>query len=86
MTSRYDVNSCEKSKALDIIKNFLNWTRTMKENIKKCVAMAMKRFDDSSVHRKDFERLGNSVCCPFDPELNIAGVLRFIVGVGNTDI
>ena len=69
-------------KALDIFKKFLVWTRTMKENIKKCVSMAMKRFDDSSVHRKNFDRLGNSVYCPFDPDLNIGGAkLRFIVDV-----
>jgi hypothetical protein len=76
-------STCEKNqKALDLLKLFLIWTRTMKENIKKCVSMAMKRFDDRSTHRKIFQRFGDTVYCPFDPDLHIGGEkIRFIVDV-----
>jgi hypothetical protein len=76
-------STCEQNqKALNLLKLFLNWTRTMRENIKKCVAMAMKRFDDRSSHRTVFERFGNTVYCPFDPDLNIGGEkIRFIIDV-----
>ena len=67
-------------KAITLFKSFLTWTETMNENAKKCVAMAMKRFDHSSVHRREFAQYGDTVYCPFDPDLSIGGAkIRFIV-------
>jgi len=49
----------------------------------KCVCFAMKKFDPRFEHKVDYERYGETVYCPFDPNLNIAGQkLRFII---NTD-
>ena len=44
--------------------------------------MAMKRFDARYEARKEYERYGETVYCPFDPELTINGErLKFIVNV-----
>jgi hypothetical protein len=77
MTSSPSLNQ----RALDLFKSFLCWTKTMQENVKKCVSMAMKRFNNDAAH-DEFERYGDTVYCPFDPHLNIGGEkLRFIVDV-----
>ena len=53
----------------------------MQENVKKCVSMAMKRFNTSEQH-PEVDRYGSTVYCPFDPDLNIGGEkIRFIVNV-----
>jgi hypothetical protein len=53
----------------------------MQENVKKCVSMAMKKFNTSEQHL-DADRYGSTVYCPFDPHLNIGGAkIRFIVDV-----
>jgi hypothetical protein len=78
MTSTPEKNQ----KALEVVKKFLVWTGTMRENSKKCVAMGMKKFDPRFAHQKDYERYGSTVYCPFDPALQIGGdKLRFIVDV-----
>jgi Reverse transcriptase (RNA-dependent DNA polymerase) len=67
--------------ALDIVKSFLSWTGTMNENLKKCVSMAMKRFNSAT----SVGKYGDTVYCPFDPDLKIGGEkIRFIVDAAST--
>ena len=49
----------------------------------KCVCFALKKFDPRFEHKLDYARYGDTVYCPFDPNLTIAGQkMRFII---NTD-
>src|SRR5690349_24712754 len=42
--------------------------------------MGMKKFDPRNEHKIEYKRFGNTVYCPFDPNLEIAGKkMRFIV-------
>jgi hypothetical protein len=79
MTFLSSPTACQE--VLDLVKSFLDWTRTMSENVKKCVAMAMKRFNRGEDHH-GLVRYGDTVYCPFDPNLTIRGQkVRFIVDV-----
>ena len=54
----------------------------MKENVRKCVSIAMKRFSENEELK---HRFGNTVYCPFDPDLSIGGEkIRFIVDLQQT--
>lgn len=64
---------------IDVVMRFLKWYR-LQANPKKCICMAMKRFDTHSESK--YERHGDTVYCPFDPALTINGErLKFIVNV-----
>jgi hypothetical protein len=66
---------------INTVVEFLKWYR-LQANPKKCICMAMKRFDARYEARKEYERYGETVYCPFDPELTINGErLKFIVNV-----
>ena len=42
--------------------------------------MGMKKFDPRNEHRIEYKRFGDTVYCPLDPNLQIAGKkMRFIV-------
>jgi hypothetical protein len=57
----------------------LDWAR-LKAKPQKCVGMAMKKFDPRNEHKVEFQRFGETVYCPYDPNLQIAGKkIRFIV-------
>ena len=44
--------------------------------------MAMKKFDPRNEHKVDYTRFSETVYCPYDPNLTIAGKkMRFIVNV-----
>ena len=61
---------------IDVFEEGLNWAH-LKAKPPKCVSFAMKKFDPRNV---DYKRFGDTVYCPFDPNLTIAGKkLRFIV-------
>ncbi len=67
--------------SIDAIVRFLDWY-LLQANPKKCITMAAKKFDPRNVHQVDFERHGDTVYCPYDPNLTIKGAkLRFIVDV-----
>jgi len=52
----------------------------MQANPKKCITMGMKKFDPRYVPNIDYERYGDTVYCPYDPNLTIGGEkLKFIV-------
>ena len=67
--------------SIDVIVKFLEWYH-LQANPKKCITMAMKKFDARNEHEVEFERHGETVYCPYNPNLTIAGTkLRFIVDV-----
>ena len=64
------INQCEY---------FFTWAH-FKAKPPKCVCMGMKKFDPRNTHKVEYERYGNTVYVPFDPDLKIAGSkIRFIV-------
>jgi hypothetical protein len=66
---------------IDVIVRFLDWYY-LQANPKKCITMAMKKFDSRNEHKTDFERYASTVYCPYDPQLNIAGTkLKFIIDI-----
>ncbi len=66
-------------KTINLIDTFLVWFR-LQANPKKCIAMAMKKFDPRFVSKIHYERYGSTIYCPYDPELTIGGErLKFIV-------
>ena len=57
----------------------LIWAR-LQAKPQKCVCMGMKKFDPRNEHKVEYKRFGDTVYCPFDPNLEIAGKkMRFIV-------
>ena len=65
--------------SINVLVRFLEWFH-LQANPKKCISMAMKKFDPRNVPQIDYARHGDNVYCPYDPELEIAGTkLRFIV-------
>jgi hypothetical protein len=65
----------------DVIVRFLKWYY-LQANPKKCISMAMKKFDPRNEPKTEFERYASTVYCPYDPQLSIDGVkLKFIVDV-----
>ena len=66
-------------RTIDVVARFLAWF-LMQPNPKKCICMAMKRFDPR--YDSKYACYGDTVYCPFDPELTIAGErLKFIVNI-----
>ena len=67
--------------SIDVLLKFLEWFH-LQANPKKCISMAMKQFDPRNQPQIDYTRYGETVYCPYDPELTIQGSkLRFIVDV-----
>ena len=66
-------------KTIDVLDLGLLWAR-LKAKPQKCVCLGLKKFDPRNKHKVQFERYGDTVYCPFDPNLTISGSkLRFIV-------
>ena len=69
-------------RTLDVFVKGLNWAKLFAK-WQKCIALAMKKFDPRNEHKEDYKRYGETVYCPYDPNLMVAGKkMRFIV---NTD-
>ena len=68
-------------KTINVAVKFLNWFM-LQANPKKCISMAMKKFDPRYMPKIDYERYGATAYCPFDPNLKIGEEkLKFIVDV-----
>jgi hypothetical protein len=66
---------------INVVERFLIWFR-LQANPKKCISMAMKKFDPRFVPKLDYQRYGSTAYCPYDPKLTIGGEeLKFIVSV-----
>jgi hypothetical protein len=67
--------------SIDVLLQFLEWYR-FQANAKKSITMAMKQFDPRNVPKIDYVRYGETIYCPYDPELTIGdSKLRFIVDI-----
>jgi hypothetical protein len=64
-----DAKKCQLS--LDVIDDFLSWTRTMAAKPIKCKSLAYKQWTPND--NKKYVRLLNNAFTPFDPKLRIAG-------------
>ena len=66
-------------RTIDVVVRFLKWYR-LQANPKKCICMAMKKFDPR--YESKYDRYGDTVYCPYDPALTINGErLKFLVNV-----
>jgi len=64
---------------INAILMFLKWSR-LQANPKKCITMAMKKFDPRYIPKIAYDRYGDTIYCPYDPNLTIGGEkLKFIV-------
>jgi hypothetical protein len=64
---------------ITVLEMGLRWAH-LRAKPQKCVCFALKKFDPRFEHKVDYERYGDTVYCPFDPNLTIAGQkLRFII-------
>jgi hypothetical protein len=59
-------------KTIDVIVRFLKWYY-LQANPKKCISIAMKKFDPRNEPKTEFERYASTVYCPYDPKLSIDG-------------
>ena len=67
-------------RSINTIQVGLVWAH-LKAKPQKCVSMGMKRFDPRNEHKLDYARHGETIYCPFDPNLTIGGEkIRFIAG------
>jgi hypothetical protein len=68
-------------RSINVVLKFLAWFH-LQANPKKCISMAMKKFNQNGTPIIEYERYGDTVYCPFDPSLEIGGEkLKFIVNV-----
>ncbi len=75
------VSSCPQKAQVTVytFEKGLLWAR-LQAKPQKCVCMGMKKFDPRNEHKVEYKRFGDTVYCPFDPNLEIGGKkMRFIV-------
>ena len=79
------VRICAQKKmqaTVNVFEKGLNWGK-LKVKSQKCVCMAMKKFDPRNEHKENYVRFSETVYCPYDPDITIAGKkMRFIVNPG----